>query len=605
VGNSQIWANVVGNVNDPDGIASLTYKLNGGSSIDLSVGPDDRRLSADGDFNIDIDIADLQLGSNSVQITATDFLGDETRETVLVEYADNTWPLPYSIDWGTVTDILDVIQVVDGLWVLTPEGIRVVESGYDRVLALGDLNWVDYEVTVPITVHDFNPGPLPPYSGSPGLGITMRWKGHTDEPVICSQPHCGWMPTGAGAWYDIGKGGPLKMANQQDTTVTIDIGVPYFWKFRVETIESVGPLYSLKLWAHDQDEPANWNLQKQNGLWDELNGSLVLILHHVDAAFGNLTVVPIESGSDHIPPTVESVRASGETDVLVVFSEDVDPITATNTGNYSIDNGITITDASLVGSLGPDCRTVILTTSPHIQGVMYTIDISGVTDEAVPPNMMEPASLQYSFSPLQPVMQFMFDETEGIVAADTSGNGYDGILVNGPVWAIDSQEGNVISLDGVNDHVETDPFPAIDTWTELTVAAWVKNDIGAGAGTDDIVSWWRWNGYPCSECSFVLTHHGNNEYFFQLGNTYISGGSVSTDWTYVAATYDGTSIRLYVNCTEVASALHSGGIPFCDATLIIGGQANGTNFFDGRVDDVEIFDIALTAQEILSRYTDN
>jgi len=604
VGNAQVWANVLGNVYDPDGISSLSYKLNGGSPIDLSVGPDDRRLSADGDFNIDIDLADLQLGSNSLQITVSDFLDDETRETVLVQYTDNMWPLPYSIDWGDVTNISDVVQVVDGLWAFTPEGIRIVQpgyDGYDRILAVGDLDWVDYEVTVPITVHGFDSGPLPLYSTSAGFGITMRWAGHTDVPVICPQPHCGWYPTGASAWYDMGSGGPLTLEGQQDPTVTINVGVPCFWKFRVETIQAVGPLYSLKVWDDNQDEPAEWNLQQQTGLADEVNGSLVLILHHVDATFGNLTVVPIDSGSDNVPPTVESVRASSETQVLVVFSENVDPTTSINTSNYSIDNGITITDASL----GSDSRTVTLTTTSHSQGLTCTIDISGVTDEAAPPNVMDPVSLQYSLSPLQPVVQYMFDETEGTVATDTSGNGYDGTLKNGPVWVNDVQKGNVIGLDGVNDHVETDPFPAIDTWDEMTVAAWVKNDIGVGAGTDDIVSWWRWNGYPCSECSFVLTHHGNNQYFFQLGDTYISGGSVSTDWTYVTGTYDGTMIRLYVNATEVASAPHSGGIPFCNANLIIGGQANGSNFFDGRINDVEIFDIALTPEEISSRYNND
>jgi len=607
VGSAQVWANVMGNVSDPDGISSLSYTLNSGSPIDLSFGPDDRRLSGDGDFNIDIDIADLQLGANSVQITATDAFGDDTTETLQLQYSNNVWPLPYSIHWADVTNILDVVQVVDGRWAVTPEGIRIAlprlpgYAGYDRVLAVGDLDWVDYEITVPITVHDFDSGPLPPYSSSAGLGITMRWTGHTDIPVICSQPHCGWIPAGAGAWYDIGHGGPLTLEGQQDPTVTIGVGDTFIWKFRVETIEGVGPLYSLKVWEDGQDEPTVWNLQEQTGLGNVTNGSLVLNLHHVDATFGDLTVVPVDSGSDDVPPTVESVRASSETEVLIVFSENVDPVTSTNTSHYSIDNGITVSHASL----GSGSRTVTLTTNPHTQGLTYTIDINGVTDEAVPPNTMDPASLQYSLSSRQPVLEYMFDEGEGIVATDSSGNGYDGILVNGPVWVNDVQEGTVISLDGANDHVMIDPLPAIDTWAELTVAAWVKNDIGAGAGTDDIVSWWRWNGYPCSECSFILTHHGNNQYFFQLDDTYISGGSVSTDWTYVAATYDGTMIRLYVNGTEVASAPHSGGIPFCDANLIIGGQANGTKFFDGRINDVEIFEVALSSQEIRSRYIDN
>jgi len=603
IGSAQVWANILGNVSDPDGIDTLSYKLNGGDPVNLSVGPDDRRLLMDGDFNLDIDLADLQDGSNSVQIMVSDLWDDVTTETVMVQFnSTNTWPLPYSIDWSNVTNIQDAVQVVDALWAITMDGIRIVEPGYDRVLAVGDLDWDDYEITVPITVHDFDPGPLPPYSVSTGFGISMRWSGHTDDPVICSQPHCGWLPSGANAWYDIGSGGPLLLDGNTDYAVTINVGDTYIWKMRVETIQGVGSLYFLKVWNDGHAEPSEWNIQKQRGLWDETNGSLVLNLHHVDATFGNLTVIPISTGSDNDPPIVESVRTSTETQVLVVFSEPVDPISSTDTDNYLIDNGIIISDASL----GSDSKTVTLTTNEHIEGFTYTIDISGVTDQATPPNIMDPVSLQYIFLPLLPVTQYLFDEGDGLVAGDSSGNGYDGDLINGPMWIDDSQKGSVIGLDGMNDHIAVDSLPlGMDTWNEITVAAWVKNDVGIGAGTDDIVSWWRWTGYPCTDCSFMLTHHGNNQYFFQIGDGFISGSTVSTDWTFVVATYNGNMIRLYINGSEVASAPYSGAIPFSTADLIIGGQADGSNFFDGRINDVEIFDVALSAQEIISRYNNN
>ena len=604
IGIAQVWANILGNVSDPDGIDTLSYKLNGEDPVDLSVGPDDRRLLMDGDFNIDINLADLQDGSNSVQIMVTDLWDDVTTETVAVQFnSTNTWPLPYSIDWSNVTNIQDAVQVVDGLYAITMDGIRIVEPGYDRIIAVGDLDWDDYEITVPITVYDFDPGPLPPYSTSAGFGMTMRWSGHTDSPVFCGQPHCGWLPSGAGAWYDIGSGGPLLLDGNIDYAVIINVGDTYIWKMRVETIQGVGSLYSLKVWNDGHAEPSEWNIQKQRGLWDETNGSLLLNLHHVDATFGNLTVIPISTGSDNDPPIVESVRTSTETQVLVVFSEPVDPISSTDTDNYLIDNGIIISDASL----GSDSKTVTLTTNEHIEGFTYTIDISGVTDQATPPNIMDPVSLQYIFLPLLPVTQYLFDEGDGLVAGDSSGNGYDGDLVNGPMWIDDSQKGSVIGLDGINDHITVDSLPlGMDTWNEITVAAWVKNDVGIGAGTDDIVSWWRWTGYPCTDCSFVLTHHGNNQYFFSIGgDTLISGGTVSTDWAFVVATYNGNMIRLYINGSEVASAPYSGAIPFSTADLIIGGQADGSNFFDGRINDVEIFDVALTEQEIISRYNNN
>ena len=606
IGITQTWANILGNVSDLDGIASLSYTLNGGSSVDLSVGPDDRRLVMAGDYNIDIDWADLQPGTNSVQITVTDLLGDDTTQTMSLQYDDNNiWPLPYSIDWSTATNIQDAVQVVDGLWTLTPDGLRITEMGYDRVIAIGDIFWTDYEVTVPITVNNFDAGPLPPYSGSAGFGITMRWTGHTDSPVTCPQPKCGWLPTGAGPWYDIGSEGPLGLDGSIDPTVSINVGDTFIWKFRVETIDGVGPLYSLKVWPEGQAEPAAWNIQTQRGLSDEPRGSLIINLHHVDATIGNVTVVPVGTSiPDTNPPTVESVGTISDTEVLVSFSEPVDQVSATDTGNYSIDNGITISSASL----GANERSVTLTTNPHLENVIYTIQISGVADQESPPNVMDPVSLQYTFTPpqpAQPVAQYLFENGSGSVASDSSGNGYDGALVNGPLWVNDPERGNVIGLDGINDHIAITPDPlAVETWSEITVAAWVKNDIGVGAGTDDIVSWWRWTGYPCTDCSFVLSHHGNNQYFFGINGISISGGSVSTDWTHVVATYDGSIMRLYINGSEFASAPYSGGIPASSADLIIGGQADGSNYFDGSIDSVEIFDVALTVDQIVSRYNE-
>ena len=71
LGVPQQWVNILGNVSDPDGIASTTYSLNGGAESTLSIGPDTRRLADDGDFNIEIDHNDLVDGSNDVVITAT------------------------------------------------------------------------------------------------------------------------------------------------------------------------------------------------------------------------------------------------------------------------------------------------------------------------------------------------------------------------------------------------------------------------------------------------------------------------------------------------------------------------------------------------------
>jgi uncharacterized repeat protein (TIGR02543 family) len=194
-GRPQPWVNILGNVSDSDGVDSLAYSLNGGPASILSVGPDGRRLASAGDFNIDIPCTDLVNGTNQVVITATDELYNRSTKMVTVTYSSgNVWPLPYSIDWSSATSIQDVAQVVDGLWTLEADSVRILEPGYDRLVAIGDVSWTDYEVMVPVTIHDLS-------DNMGGAGILLRWNGHTDDPISGWQPKTGWNPLGAIGWF--------------------------------------------------------------------------------------------------------------------------------------------------------------------------------------------------------------------------------------------------------------------------------------------------------------------------------------------------------------------------------------------------------------------
>ena len=171
----QKWVNILGNVSAPSGIASASYTLNGGASQFLRVGPNGTRLADTGDFNVEIDHASLNSGPNTVVITATDNLSNTTTHTVTVNWANTgqVWPLPYSIDWSTVTNISDVAQVVDGLWAIQPDGtVRTIQTGYDRVIAFGDETWTDYEVTAEMTFNNSDCFEF-------GLGVLVGWSGHT------------------------------------------------------------------------------------------------------------------------------------------------------------------------------------------------------------------------------------------------------------------------------------------------------------------------------------------------------------------------------------------------------------------------------------------
>jgi hypothetical protein len=76
----QKWINVLGRVTPGRDIASLSYSLNGASPIPVSIGRDGHRLAKLGDFNIEIDRAQLQIGENVLEIVARTYQGNVQRE---------------------------------------------------------------------------------------------------------------------------------------------------------------------------------------------------------------------------------------------------------------------------------------------------------------------------------------------------------------------------------------------------------------------------------------------------------------------------------------------------------------------------------------------
>ena len=308
LGVPQRWINILGNVSDPDGISALTFSLNGGKEYPLNMGPDRRRLIAPGDFNIEIEKGVLNIGLNQVAVRATDMFNNQTVRKVTVEYKGNSWPLPYSIDWSGVTNVQDVVQIVDGLWVLDGTGIRThpLHVGYDRVIAIGDMTWRDYEVTFPFVIHAIDATAYEsPISIGPSFGINMHWLGHTDSPVTCSQPHCGWEPTGGSNWYKFRKnrdnGLRIIAGPSHSPTHIIDLplemGKTYRLKARVQTTPA-GNLYTLKVWEDgSKPEPEDWTLRKLARRPNLDQGSFLLVAHHVDMTFGSITVVPLEGAS--------------------------------------------------------------------------------------------------------------------------------------------------------------------------------------------------------------------------------------------------------------------------------------------------------------------
>lgn len=302
-GHPQRWVNVLGDVSPASEIQSLTYSLNDGEAHPLSFKEDHKRIAKDGDFNVEILRSLLKGGKNQVLITALDAQGRRAQRRVVVEYHQNEeeWPLPYTIDWSKVSDISEVAQIVDGKWELTSDGVRTVERYYDRVIAFGDNSWENYEVQTTVIIHALTGPKEPPNTTNvTHVAIATRWPGHEADG---QQPTVKWHPLGATAEYRLGKDltntrwrvfdGQRKYHVESERRRDLEFEKPYHMKHRVQTLPNGLTHYQVKLWAVDVEEPPKWDFERfEPG--DLRSGSALLLAHHSDATFGDVTVVPID-----------------------------------------------------------------------------------------------------------------------------------------------------------------------------------------------------------------------------------------------------------------------------------------------------------------------
>ena len=80
----------------------------------------------------------------------------------------------------------------------------------------------------------------------------------------------------------------------------------------------------------------------------------------------------------------------------------------------------------------------------------------------------------------------------------------------------------------------------------------------------------------------------------------LSGGPwlLANQWTHLAATYDGTTQRLYVNGTQVAQRPQTGPIEVSNSPLRLGGNSVWGEYFKGRIDEVRVYNRALSATQV-------
>lgn len=196
------------------------------------------------------------------------------------------------------------------------------------------------------------------------------------------------------------------------------------------------------------------------------------------------------------------------------------------------------------------------------------------------------------------VAAYSFDEASGATVADASSKGNHG-TISGATRTTSGKYGKALSFDGLNDWVTVNHSVSLNLTTGMTLEAWVY-PTATMSGWQSILTKeqpgsYVYMLYANSDANVPATAalFNNNE-----GALWGSSPLIPNTWVHLATTYDGAVQRFYVNSTEVANRLRPGSIGVSDGVLRIGGNSVWGEFFKGCIDEIRIYNRALTANEI-------
>lgn len=201
------------------------------------------------------------------------------------------------------------------------------------------------------------------------------------------------------------------------------------------------------------------------------------------------------------------------------------------------------------------------------------------------------------------VLDIDFENTCGSSLLDGSGLNNNGNMHSGHL--LTGVRGKGILMDGIDDYISIPDSPSLDVTTGLTLQGWIWLDPNAlGSGTlfykyKFVPNWPLYNdgrGYVITVDGQYLTVDLYGGYGTRV---LMSHGPLDVEkWVHVTITYDGSFARIYLNGVEVANSPYSDGIAVNDEELKIGQLSSGF-FFRGMLDEIKVYDYALSAGDVL------
>ncbi len=260
----------------------------------------------------------------------------------------------------------------------------------------------------------------------------------------------------------------------------------------------------------------------------------------------------------------------------------VTPASGTGAGALSVSTNTT-------GLAAGTYTGTVTVTATGASGSPKTVAVTLTVNPATPPGT-------------GPVGAWGFDEASGPAANDSSGRANNG-TISGATRTTAGKIGAALTFDGVNDWVTVPDAASLDLTNRATLEAWVYP-----TALGDV---WRTALLKEQSGQLVYALYANNDLTRPSGHLYTTGDLFTNGtaalplntWSHLAMTWDGTTQRLFVNGTQVGTRALAGTLPNSTGVLRFGGNNVWSEWFAGRLDEIRVYDRALTQAELQADMT--
>ena len=314
--------------------------------------------------------------------------------------------------------------------------------------------------------------------------------------------------------------------------------------------------------------------------------------------------------TDAIRPEVVFATSRGErSEIFLEYSEKVEASSAVNLSNYTLDQSVSVTGAILE----MDGKTVKLSTSGLTEQT-YILTINNVTDLAAVPNQILPDTklkVTHTSSPQGLIAWYTMEELlagdPDTLLIDETSNANNGTLENKPVQGsgllgealvFDNQQQQYVQFANSTSFDINDTMVSISAWVKLTYLP-VEMPEAYGPVFDS-----QGDEYV------IYADRGNKELRFKVTTSakaerpgIPNDDLVTGQWINIFAVYDGSNAMIYLNgelkdSHPITGTVKAGTVPMLGKSGTTGTPA----FLSGSIDNIEVFNIAFTQQEIMEKY---